>query len=61
MKIGSLALQGIFIEHISIMQQLRVEASPIRLPNYLDGLAALVISGGKHIHDLDFSKWMWQR
>jgi glutamine amidotransferase PdxT len=59
MKIGSLALQGIFIiEHIRIMQQLRVEASPIRLPNYLDGLAALVISDGKHIHDLDFSKWM---
>ena len=33
MIIGVLTLQGAFIERISIMQQLGVEASPIRLPN----------------------------
>ena len=47
MKIGVLALQGAFIEHISIMQQLGVEASPVRLPNQLDGLDGLIIPGGK--------------
>jgi 5'-phosphate synthase pdxT subunit len=47
MKIGVLALQGAFIEHISIMQQLGVEALPIRLPNQLDGLDGLIIPGGE--------------
>jgi 5'-phosphate synthase pdxT subunit len=47
MKIGVLALQGAFIEHISAMQQLGVEASPIRLPNQLDGLDGLIIPGGE--------------
>jgi len=47
MKIGVLALQGSFIEHISVMQQLGVEASPIRLPNQLDGLDGLIIPGGE--------------
>ena len=59
MKIGSLALHS--IDHINIMQQLRVEASPLRLPDYLDSLATLIIPGREHIHDLDFSKRMWQR
>jgi len=47
MKIGVLALQGGFIEHISVMQQLRVEASPIRLPDQLDNLDGLIIPGGE--------------
>jgi len=47
MKIGVLALQGAFIEHISVMQQLGVEALPIRLPNQLDGLDGLIIPGGE--------------
>ena len=47
MKIGVLALQGAFIEHISVMQQLGVEASPIRLPNQLGGLDGLIIPGGE--------------
>ena len=47
MKIGVLALQGAFTEHISIMQQLGVEASPIRLPHQLDGLDGLIIPGGE--------------
>lgn len=47
MKIGVLALQGAFIEHISVMQQLGAEASPVRLPNELDGLDGLIIPGGE--------------
>ncbi len=47
MRIGVLALQGAFIEHISIMQQLGAEASPVRLPNELNGLNGLIIPGGE--------------
>ena len=47
MKIGVLALQGAFIEHISVMQQLGVQAAPICLPNQLDGLDGLIIPGGE--------------
>jgi len=47
MKIGVLALQGAFIEHISIMQRLGVEAFHVRLPNELDGLDGVIIPGGE--------------
>ena len=47
MKVGVLALQGAFIEHISIIQQLGVEASPVRLPNELGSLNGLIIPGGE--------------
>lgn len=47
MKIGVLALQGAFVEHISVMQQLGVEASPVRLPNQLNSLDGLIIPGGE--------------
>lgn len=47
MKIGVLALQGAFIEHINIMQQLGVEAASVRLPSQLNGLDALIIPGGE--------------
>ena len=47
MKIGVLALQGAFIEHINVMQQLGVEASPVRLPGELNGLDGLIIPGGE--------------
>ena len=47
MKVGVLALQGAFIEHISVMQQLGVEASAIRLPDELNGLDGLIIPGGE--------------
>ena len=47
MKIGVLALQGAFIEHVSIMQQLGAEALLVRLPNQLDGLDGLIIPGGE--------------
>jgi len=47
MKVGVLALQGTFIEHISILRQLGVEAPPIRLPHELDILDGLIIPGGE--------------
>ena len=46
-KIGVLALQGAFIEHIGILQQLGAEALPVRLPDELDSLDGLIIPGGE--------------
>jgi pyridoxal 5'-phosphate synthase pdxT subunit len=47
MKIGVLALQGAFAEHIEILSHLHVEAIPVRLPVDLVGIDALVIPGGE--------------
>jgi len=47
MKVGVLALQGTFIEHIGMLQQLGVEAPPIRLPHELDTPDGLIIPGGE--------------
>lgn len=47
MKVGVLALQGSFIEHIAVMQQLGVEVTAVRLSHQLDGLDALIIPGGE--------------
>ncbi len=46
-KIGVLALQGAFIEHIDILRKLGVEALPVRLPGELKGLGGLIIPGGE--------------
>jgi 5'-phosphate synthase pdxT subunit len=47
MKIGVLAAQGAFVEHIDILRQLKVEAKPVRLPSELAGLDGLIIPGGE--------------
>lgn len=47
MKIGVLALQGAFIEHIKMLQKLGVEAVEVRLPEHLEGLDGLIIPGGE--------------
>ncbi len=47
MKIGVLALQGAFLEHIEILQKLDVEAVAVRLPPELKGLDGLIIPGGE--------------
>ncbi len=47
MKIGVLASQGAFAEHISILKRLDVEAVPVRLPGELRGLDGLIIPGGE--------------
>jgi hypothetical protein len=41
MKVGVLALQGDFAEHIKILKRLDVEAVEVRLPKHLDELDAL--------------------
>jgi 5'-phosphate synthase pdxT subunit len=47
MKVGVLALQGTYIEHIALLELLNVEASPVRLPRELDTLDGLIIPGGE--------------
>ncbi len=47
MKVGVLALQGDFAEHIAILHQLRVETVEVRLPEQLKDLEGLIIPGGE--------------
>ena len=47
MKIGVLALQGAFIEHIQMLSGMGVEAIDVRLPGELKGLNGLIIPGGE--------------
>ncbi len=47
MKIGVLALQGAFIEHIKMLRSLGVEAVEVRLPEQLADLDGLIIPGGE--------------
>jgi len=46
-KIGVLALQGDFIEHITVLRRLGVEAVEVRLPADLQDLSGLIIPGGE--------------
>lgn len=47
MKIGVLALQGAFREHVETLHKLGVEAVEVRLPEQLEGLDGLIIPGGE--------------
>ena len=47
MRIGVLALQGAFREHIKKLRQIGVEAEEVRLPADLDNLDGLIIPGGE--------------
>jgi 5'-phosphate synthase pdxT subunit len=47
MKIGVLAAQGAFAEHIATLSDLDVEAVPVRLPAELEGIDGLIIPGGE--------------
>ena len=47
MRIGVLASQGAFIEHIAALRQLEVEALPVRMAPQLNGLDGLIIPGGE--------------
>ncbi|MCY3781986.1 MAG: pyridoxal 5'-phosphate synthase glutaminase subunit PdxT [Chloroflexi bacterium] len=47
MKIGVLALQGAFIEHVKMLRLLDVAAVEVRLPCQLDQLDGLIIPGGE--------------
>ena len=47
MKIGVLALQGAFREHVRVLRELGADVFEVRLPEQLDGLEGLVIPGGE--------------
>lgn len=47
MKIGVLAIQGDFAEHIAMLRRLGVETAEVRLPSHLDGLDGLIMPGGE--------------
>jgi 5'-phosphate synthase pdxT subunit len=46
-RIGVLALQGAFREHVVALRRLSAEVTEVRLPEDLDGLDGLVIPGGE--------------
>ncbi len=47
MKIGVLAVQGDFIEHIRTYRSIGVEAVEVRLPEDLEGVSGLTLPGGE--------------
>ena len=47
MKIGVLAIQGDFAEHIVMLKHLGVKTAEVRLPAQLDGLDGLIMPGGE--------------
>jgi 5'-phosphate synthase pdxT subunit len=47
MKVGVLAVQGNFREHLAMLARLGVEGVEVRLPEQLEGLDGLVIPGGE--------------
>jgi 5'-phosphate synthase pdxT subunit len=46
-RIGVLALQGAFIEHVKMLRGLGVDAREVRLPRDLENLRGLIIPGGE--------------
>jgi 5'-phosphate synthase pdxT subunit len=46
-KIGVLALQGAFREHMDMLNQLGVDSATVRLPADLEGVSGLIIPGGE--------------
>jgi 5'-phosphate synthase pdxT subunit len=46
-RIGVLALQGDFREHIRILRRLGADANEVRLPQHLAGLDGLILPGGE--------------
>ena len=47
MKIGVLAVQGAFREHLDTLASIGVEGVAVRLPQDLDGVAGLILPGGE--------------
>ena len=46
-RIGVLAVQGNFREHVAMLRQLGVDTVEVRRPEQLDGLDGLVVPGGE--------------
>lgn len=47
MKIGVLALQGAFAEHVAILRAIGVEPVEVRLPGQLETIDGLILPGGE--------------
>ncbi len=47
MKVGVLALQGDFAEHLAFLSRLGAEGVEVRLPSHLEDIEALIIPGGE--------------
>ena len=47
MKIGVLAVQGAFIEHVRVLRGIGVEPVEVRLPADLDAISGLILPGGE--------------
>jgi 5'-phosphate synthase pdxT subunit len=47
LRIGVLAVQGNFREHVSVLRRLGVDAAEVRRPEQLEGLDGLVVPGGE--------------
>lgn len=47
MKIGVLAVQGAFREHLETLASIGVEGVPVRLPGDLEGVSGLILPGGE--------------
>lgn len=47
MKIGVLALQGAFREHLQALEAIGVQGVPVRLPADLHGVSGLILPGGE--------------
>ena len=47
MEIGVLALQGDFLEHITMLESLDIKTRLVKLPQHLEGLNGLIIPGGE--------------
>ena len=46
-KVGVLALQGDFLEHLQVLERLKFQGRPVRLPRDLEGLEGVIIPGGE--------------
>jgi pyridoxal 5'-phosphate synthase pdxT subunit len=46
-RVGVLALQGAFREHVAMLRRLGADVVEVRLPHQLDGLDGLVVPGGE--------------
>jgi len=47
MRIGVLAVQGAFIEHVRVLRSIGVDPVEVRLPEHLDGISGLILPGGE--------------
>lgn len=47
MKIGVLAVQGAFAEHVRVLRAVGVEPVEVRLPEHVEGISGLILPGGE--------------